>query len=132
MARTPALLLLLVLHLAHAAHAQSLSCGPSLCFASGLSTGAVLQRAPSRAALFGSAPLASVGAPLSVALVSAADGSVMQNISTTIASDGTWKVVLDAVSTGGNYSAVARLGDGSPSTATISDLTFGDVVYCSG
>jgi sialate O-acetylesterase len=119
--------------LAAAAAAPSLSCGASLCFASGLSTGAVLQRAPSAAVLYGSAPPGSAGARVTLAL-NATDGSYGKVFSGAVAADGTWRVVLDARPAGGDYAATVACAAcaGGSAAATIRDLTFGDVWFCGG
>lgn len=111
----------------------SLSCGTDLCFSSGLSTGAVLQRAPSRAALYGSAHANSpVGAAIVVTL-RAVDGSYAKNFTGHTQSDLTFKILLDAMPTGGNYSATATCAAcAGKRTAKIADLTFGDVFFCAG
>ena len=112
--------------------APSLSCSSAgLCFASGLSSGAVLQRAPARAALYGSL-LGAPGAAVSVR-VAAADGSYSKTFFATAAADLTWKVLLDPMPAGGNFTAEASCPKCTGrKAAALSDLTFGDVILCSG
>ena len=116
-----------------ASAAPSLSCGDGLCFSSGLSTGGVLQRAPARAALYGSAHQSSpVGAAVVVTL-RAADGSPAANATGAVAADRTWRALLPPMPTGGNYSVTADCAACTGQrTAVISDLTFGDVIFCAG
>jgi len=120
-----------------AADAPSLSCGAGLCFASGISSGAVLQQAPARAALYGSVPAGTApGSAVTVSL-NATDGSYSKTFSAAAAADGTWKVLLDARPGGGDYRARADCaacagGAGGQRSNTITDLTFGDVIFCSG
>lgn len=125
--------LLSALLITQALAAPSLSCGTDLCFASGLSTGAVLQRAPSRAALYGSVHANSnPGTPVVVTLTST-DGTFTKNYTGVVASDLTWKVILDPMQTGGNYTATATcVSCTGGKTSRITDLTFGDVIFCSG
>ena len=115
-----------------AALAPALSCSSAgVCFASGLSTGAVLQRAPARASVYGSA-LGAAGALLEVTLASS-DGTFSHTVNTTLRGDGTWKALLPAMPTGGNYSCRARCATCTgKKTAAISDLVFGDVFYAFG
>ena len=121
-------LLLLLLVSSAVVSGQSSSCGANLCFSSGFGSGGVLQRAPARAALYGSAP-ASCVAGVSLRLFSV-DGGYSKVFSSPLASDGTWKLLLDAMPTGGNFSAAASCA-GQP-TRTLTDLTFGDVWLCAG
>ena len=105
-AHTRALLPALLLLASSARAAPSLSCGDGLCFSSGLSTGGVLQRAPARAALYGSAHAGSpVGAAVVVTLT-AADGSSAVNATGAVGADRTWRALLPPMPTGGNWSAI--------------------------
>ena len=129
------LLIALLLSVCSAALPPSLSCSSTgLCFASGLSSGAVLQRAPERAALFGSL-LGSAGALVTVRLAST-DGAYVRLFNASAAADLTWKVLLEPLPAGGNYSATASClsgcSAGSTVHATLTDLTFGDVFFCAG
>jgi hypothetical protein len=123
LALAPLITVLLVIARSHAA--PSLSCGADLCFASGLSTGAVLQRAPSRAALYGSVHKNSRPGSSVIVTLASADGYA-KNFSGAVASDLTWKVLLDPIATGGNFSATATCSSCTGGrTAQIADLTFG-------
>ena len=103
----------------------------SICFSGGLSTGAVLQRAPARAALYGSVPPASAGAAVSVRLLSEDGAGYNKTFTATAGPDGVWKVLLDAMPAGGNFSATAStLRSGL--RKRVADLTFGDVIFCAG
>ena len=131
----PATLLLLLCAAAKVSSqvAPSLSCSSQgLCFASGLSTGAVLQRGPERAALYGSITGAP-GALVSVRLASV-DGAYAATFNATAAEDLTWKVLLDARPMGGNYTARATCSHGCTGrqAAAIEDLTFGEVILVLG
>jgi hypothetical protein len=112
--------------------APSLSCGDDICFASGIGSGAVLQRAPAAAVLYGSVKSGSPpGSDVTVTLNST-DGS-NQIFHGSVAVDGTWRVQLSPQPTGGNLSAtVACAACKGARKTTIYDLTFGDVYYCSG
>lgn len=80
----------------------SLSCG-GLCFSGNFNDNGILQRAPQRSSLYGATPAGSVGA-VTVNFAST-DGSFAKNYSAAILADFTWKVTLDAMPTGGNYTA---------------------------
>jgi len=125
------LVLLLLAVLAPAVRAQgSNSCASSLCFASGLSTGAVLQRGGTsgqRAALYGSVGAGESG---NVSLVlTSVGGGYSKTFPCDLRGDRTWRLLLDPMPTGGNFSATVAQGTRA---VTISDLTFGDVYYVSG
>ena len=126
--------------LARAARAApSLSCdGSRVCFSGGFSHMAVLQRSPAAAALYGSVPAGSpAGAAIALTL-SASDGSYSKTFRGAAAADLTWKIVLDPMMPrgGGDFSATvacaACAGGGGVSSATLQNLTFGDVLICSG
>ena len=111
---------------ARALAAPSLSCGTDLCFASGLSSGAVLQRAPSRAALFGSVHENSSPGSTVIVTLASSDGTFSKNFTGRVNADLTWKVILDPIQTGGNYSATASCASCTGGkTSKITDLTFG-------
>lgn len=129
----PTLLLLLISTLVHAKVAPSLSCSSKgVCFASGISTGAVLQRAPEKSALYGSIT-GTPGAKVTL-LLSSVDGTYRKVYNTTAAADLTWKVLCDPMPTGGNFTATVSCTSGCTgrTSKTITDLTFGDVVFCAG
>ena len=113
--------------------APSLSCGTDLCFASGLSSGAVLQQSPASAVLYGSVNKNSPSGSAVTVFLNASDRSTSQIFHGVVATDGTWRVQLSPQSVGGNYSVKATCeACAGVKTATISDLTFGDVFYCGG
>jgi hypothetical protein len=117
---------------------------PGLWFAGTLGDGAVLQRAPAGAALYGAVSPGAFprggGATVTVTLASAtattASAAPLATVSSPVAEDGSWKVVLPPMEPagGGNYSATATcvgcfaLPFMGP--RTISDLVFGDVWMC--
>ena len=132
----PPLLALLALP---AALAQpSLSCGSAPCFAQVFGSNGVLQRAPERAAFFGSGgDQTAPGAALSVELAGTlADGSIFnKSYSTSVRADGTWKALLDPMPAGGLFSARLSCAECSPapdSNDPLLNLTFGDVFHCGG
>ena len=115
----------------------------ALCIAHPTNDHAVLQRAPAHAAVTGSVPAAfrPKGAAAVVTLVlTQLDPAPATNKTYTalINPDNTWKVVLDAHPTGGNFSLVATCSSGcvdtgpTNNTAAAVDLTFGDVYLCTG
>lgn len=114
-------------------------CDAAPCFSGALTNAAVLQRAPQRAVLFGSAGYnTTAGAPLAIELSGALAGGApfAKNFSTLVRADGSWRVALDAMPAGGDF--VARIL--CPSCAPKADawhsrlvnLTFGDVWVCGG
>lgn len=108
------------------------SCGPSLCFAGQFKNFAVLQRSPQRSALYGSSgtpPL--INANVFVTLFGTLDSGLYYNktFETVTMSDGTWKVILDAMPPFGEFSASATI---NAQTVKITNLTFGDVWIASG
>ena len=103
------------------------SCGPSLCFAGQFKNFADLQQSPQRSALYGSSgnpPL--INANVFVTLFGTLDSGLYYNktFETVTMSDGTWKTVLDAMPTFGEFTASATMND---QTVKITNLTFGDV-----
>ncbi len=84
--------------------------------------------------LYGSL-LGAAGARVSVRLAST-DGAYVRVFNATAAADLTWRVLLEPMPAGGNFSAraecAAGCAPGSVTEATLSDLTFGDVVFCAG
>ena len=110
----------------------ALSCSDAgICFASGLSSGAVLQRAPEVAVAYGSA-LGAAGAPIRVTLASA-NGTFTRTVDCALGADGTWRTALPAMPTGGNFSLRAACPTCTKrKEVAISDLTFGDVFYAGG
>eukprot|EP01062_Namystynia_karyoxenos_P082620 TRINITY_DN9336_c0_g1_i1.p1 TRINITY_DN9336_c0_g1~~TRINITY_DN9336_c0_g1_i1.p1 ORF type:complete len:750 (+),score=163.08 TRINITY_DN9336_c0_g1_i1:79-2250(+) len=104
-------------------------------FASVFSDNAVLQRSPAKAALYGrvltDGPLTT--AQVTVGISPSVGGRT--TFSTSVGSDGSWKVLLPAKQAGGNYTATAwctNCGAAAGQNATMTNLTFGDVWFCSG
>ena len=129
-ASTTSVVLGIVLVAAASVHAQVTPCGPGLCFSGQFNDNALLQRAPARAALYGT--LAPADAPLSLTLAGTADDGTAFNKTFVATTSGiTWKVILDAMPTGGTYSAALACptctGD---VVAPLVNLTFGDIFYC--
>jgi len=114
-------------------YGQISPCGPGLCFSGQFNDNGILQRQPQRAALYGT--LKPAGSPVTLTLSgSAADGTSYNKTFVGLSmADGTWKVLLDPMPTGGNYSAflVCPSCTGDPVNPLV-NLTFGDVYYCSG
>jgi hypothetical protein len=108
------------------------SCGAYLCFSGAFGDAGVLQRAPARAAYYGatgSPPRP--GAAVLLTLVGALeDGSPYnQSFGTTAGADGTWKVLLNPMPTGGDFTATAMSGAG---VASLRNQTFGEVWVFAG
>jgi len=106
-------------------------------FSGVFSDGAVLQRAPARAALFGALAAPPAAAAHVTVNVSDAVSGWFASFGADVAPDGTWKVLLDARPAFGNISVAAACDAGCASPAdtavsTLTDLTFGDVWYCTG
>lgn len=125
---------------AAAAPGPSLSCGPSLCFASGFGSGAVLAMAPASAAVYGSAPSNSTGQTVTVAVTAAAAtlgaqgatvGAPLITVTAVVNPDGTWKALLPPQPAGGNFTVTASCPTCGPS-AVATDVTFGLVFFLAG
>ena len=106
-------------------------------FSANMGSGMVLQRAPAQASLYGftNANPQSGVARITVTLKSTEGGASPESYTGTVFPDGTWKVLLSAKPAGGSFTAsVACTSPGCASAAstTITDLTFGDVWYCTG
>lgn len=112
------------------AQQASLSCGSSLCFASGISSGGVLQSGPERAAVYGSTA-SSAGGSVFVHLASSDGGGYSKHFTAVVAPDLTWKALLDAMPAGGNFT-MELTESGSAQRVLITDLTFGDIFFCAG
>lgn len=108
-------------------------CGSSLCFSGQFNDNMILQRAPYRAAVYGT--LAPAGAPVTVTLSGlSGDGSAYNKTFAGMSNpDGTWKVLFEALPAGGNYSAAVSCAtcSGDP-VPPLQNITFGDVFYCTG
>ena len=114
--------------------------GPqTLCLAAPFSDNAVLQREPAQSAITGSVP-AGWGTPpmaVTVSLVDEEGSGRGANVSTEIRPDRTWKVLLPPRPAFGNFSLTARCthgcaGANASHTASLLNLTFGDVYVCAG
>jgi len=100
----------------------------------------VLQQAPSSASLYGSVPDGSPkGVTVSVQLNSSTGYSKTFSTSAyTVTASGTqnWKILLDPMTVGGDYTAglscASCAGSPSSNSVTIKDITFGDVWLCTG
>ena len=122
----------------------------SICFAAPAGEGGVLQRAPAKAAIYGSIPkdilLASGVGTINLTMTEAgvaSGGPLRESHEVALNGDNTWKVVLSrSYPAGGNYSITVSCAKGckptreedsdTTTTATINDLTFGDVFVCAG
>ena len=102
----------------------------------------VLQRAPSRAAVFGttsnftSQPTAAV-VTVEVTTADEFTGKVLTSKSYTanVTEDGSWKVLLEAAEAGGDVSITCACTTGCVNSSVgghIQNATFGDVYFCSG
>ena len=93
----------------------------------------VLQRAPSMAALYGSAGNVTGSAKVTVH-VSSSDRDVSKTYTSSVDDEGNWKVLLDPAEAGGHYtmSVACTSGCMNKSETTLVNVTFGDVYFCSG
>jgi hypothetical protein len=119
------------------AAALALRCADAGLFSGVFSDGAVLQRAPARAALFGVLAAPS-GSTAHVTLnISDSESGYSGSFGADVAADGTWKVLLSPRPAFGNYTVAAAcdVGCTSPADTAVSalaDLTFGDCFYTTG
>ena len=101
---------------------------------------AILQRAPNRAAVTGSLPASYQPAPTAVVTLTVQqfDGDGSKNYSATVNADRTFKLLLEQRPAGGNYTMTIQCTAGcttptaAPASATVVDITFGDVYLCTG
>jgi len=110
-----------------------LSCGSSLCFSGNFNDNGVLQRAPERSSYYGSA----TGSPASSSIfltLAATDGRYTKTFSSQLNADNTWKITLDPLPMGGNYttSVSCPTCTGATTIITLYNQTFGDVFVCTG
>ncbi|XP_038548360.1 sialate O-acetylesterase [Micropterus salmoides] len=98
------------------------NCDGKLRFASYYGDHMVLQMSPEKALLWGYGP---EGAQVTVFL----SGPVQQTTSPATVTKGIWQVTLDPVEAGGPYNVTATAQN---STATLTDVLFGDVWLCGG
>ncbi|KAM7413459.1 hypothetical protein PAMA_020720 [Pampus argenteus] len=94
----------------------------NLYFASYYGDAMVLQKSPEKAVLWGHGP---EGEQVTVFLL----GPIKQKTSPATVTNGIWKVTLDPVEAGGPYNVTAVVQN---STATLTDVLFGDVWLCGG
>ena len=97
----------------------------------------VLQRAPNRAAVYGFVGLNATKSGgyshSKVKVVLRDENGVTTSVPATIdAHEGKWKALLPPRPAGGTYTVTVTCIDGCTGSATIDDVTFGDVWYCSG
>ena len=98
---------------------------------SGFTSDMVLQRAPSKSAVYGTAPMS---ANISVEVSSTTTKYSVQ--ATIISEESAFKAYLQPANAGGEYTVTVTCHDGcnttEPTTLTLSRVTFGDVFFCSG
>ena len=126
-----ALLVMIVIYMPSAAQQAGLSFG----FSSGFSSDMVLQRGPSKAAVygFGQGPVT-----VRVAGTDEAGGAVSYSVAADPAAsaagggggDGVWKAFLKPSPAGGSYTVTATSATGG--SAVLERVTYGDVYFCSG
>ena len=129
-----ALLVMIVIYMPSAAQQAGLSFG----FSSGFSSDMVLQRGPSKAAVygFGHGPVT-----VRVAGTDEAGGAVSYSVAADPAAaaaggggggggDGVWKAFLKPSPAGGSYTVTATSATGD--SAVLERVTYGDVYFCSG
>ena len=98
----------------------------------------VLQQSPAKAAVYGHL----AGPPSSKVTVTVTPaGAAAYTVAATVTAavtggntggNATWKVFLKPEEAGGNYTIKASYVSGCSGSATITDVSFGDVWYCSG
>ena len=109
----------------------------TICIAAPFGSNAVLQRAPAHAAITGSVPAGYGKAMIVTVTIVQEDGDFHHKTSAAIRLDNTWKVLLPPRPTFGNYSLNATCtsgceGENATITASLRNLTFGDVYVCAG
>eukprot|EP00117_Sycon_ciliatum_P038771 scpid54146/ scgid28761/ Sialate O-acetylesterase; Sialic acid-specific 9-O-acetylesterase; Yolk sac protein 2; Sialate O-acetylesterase small subunit; Sialate O-acetylesterase large subunit len=95
----------------------------------------VLQRAPAKAAVFGSAMNLSSSTATVTVTVSSAEGSSKTYAAQVSENNMNWKVLLDPAEAGGDYTITCACTQGCVNSSvggTIQNVTFGDVYFCSG
>ena len=110
--------------------------GDTLQFNSTLGSHMVLQQSPAKAALNGTVQTSGggVAATIELTLSPSSGGAPVQTATATSTGGGLWQALLTPMQAGGNYSITANCTQGcaANTTTTITDVTFGDVWYCSG
>eukprot|EP01083_Nonionella_stella_P200077 733099_1 len=95
----------------------------------------VLQREPHLAALYGTCDTLNTSIILSIRNTITQHMHTEYHTTTSNPSNGDWKVILPhTYPNGGNYSITVQCSNcqGNPRTATIYNITFGDVFFCAG
>ena len=109
-----------------------------ICFSWALGSSMVLQRAPAKAAVYGTLAGAASSAVISVTVQRFVDGrptgspySVAATVVAGAGGNATWKAFLKPTAAGGpgSYTITAKCTSGCSGTAQISDVVFGDVWY---
>lgn len=96
-------------------------------FSSTLGSHMVLQQAPAKAAVYGYTGKSSGSQEVGVNV----SGTKSYTLQATV-NNGYWKVYLPQSGVGGSYKITAYCKSGCSGSATIDDITFGDVWYCAG
>ena len=92
----------------------------------------VLQRAPAQAAVYGVVGSTSAAAGNAIT-VTVSGGAAPYTVPATVSADGSsWKVLLRPTPAGGSFTVRVACTAGCSGSAAISDITFGDVWFCSG
>lgn len=114
---------------------SSCTAGKDLNFSTVFSSYAVLQRAPARAAVYGTLGTNADGSGDIQVKVTVSDGSgkVQYSVDAKVdASKGTWKAFLRPTLAGGSYTVTAACGSGCTGEKSLTNVTFGEVWYCAG
>ena len=109
--------------------------GGSLNFSNVFGDHAALQMAPAKTIVYGYIGTnATADTTVAVTIASTAGAeAVSYTVNALInAADGTWKAYLKPGAAGGVYAITAGCTHGCTGTASIADVTFGDVWYCAG
>jgi hypothetical protein len=112
---------------------------PVLCIGAPISSNAVLQREPAKAAITGSVPpgWGAARMTVTVTLVDEDGGAKGASVAADVRPDNTWKVLLPPRPAFGNYSLTATCttgcsGPNATASKALVNLTFGDVYVCAG
>eukprot|EP01043_Picozoa_sp_COSAG02_P038503 COSAG02_NODE_2976_length_7633_cov_2.195248_1_plen_343_part_00 len=119
-------------------HAPPPPAAAGIRFFDGFSDYAVLQRAPAQAALYGYLGTGGTGATVRLSTTTSgagtSDDGVEVVVAATVSDGGQWKVLLPPHPAGGDFTVTATCTGckSGPHSAKLLNVTFGDVVYCSG
>jgi hypothetical protein len=103
----------------------------AISFNSTLGDNMVLQQQPAQAAVFGVVTGATTNVTVTVTDQAAGGGSY--TVAAVVGQGGQWKALLTAAPAGGNYTIAATATCATEQvTATVANVTFGDVWYCGG